>query len=382
MIPVKMILFMIPATLVLLVANYYVGKKIKYIFTANNITPNPCAFWIIYEMFALLFTLNKIVTVNKDTFLGYFIKYGGGISFGIIMYFFIFFLISDILRCIAKRYKINIPILKKAYGNGIAIVILSVLIVIYGFVNARYITVKEYNIDINKYLPYPNLDIAMISDTHIGTVLEKDGIDELVSMTNELNADIVCLCGDIFDESTSDELIEYSAKALGSINSKNGIFYVFVNHDYSGHIGFEDILEKNHIKILNNDYIYNDGYYIAGRVDPTVVDPPLRCPLSDFTENIDFSKPVILLDHQPIDTEEAKKAGVDLQLSGHTHRGQIFPGEIITYFMNDKRYGLYNDGNYNIIVSSGTSVWGVPLRTSGQNELLHIHLNFNKQGRY
>ncbi|MBR1735867.1 MAG: metallophosphoesterase, partial [Firmicutes bacterium] len=322
------------------------------------------AFWIIYEMFALSFTLNKLVTVNKDTFWGYLIKYGGGISFGIIIYFFIFFLLSDFFRIIARKYNINIPILKKAYGNGIAIVILSVIIVTYGFINARYITVKEYTVDIDKYSPYPALDIAMIADTHIGTVLEKKGIDELVSMTNELEPDIVCLCGDIFDESTSDDLIEYSAKALGSINAKNGIFYVVGNHDYRGHIGFEDILKKNHIIVLNNDYIYNDGYYILGRVDPTVIEPPLRCPLSDITESIDFSKPVILLDHQPIDTEEAKNAGIDLQLSGHTHRGQIFPGEIITCFMNDKSYGLYNDGTYNIIVSSGTSVWGIPLRTS------------------
>jgi predicted MPP superfamily phosphohydrolase len=101
-----------------------------------------------------------------------------------------------------------------------------------------------------------------------------------------------------------------------------------------------------------------------------------RKDLSTLLQGVDKKLPIILLDHQPYNLSEAEKNGVDLQLSGHTHKGQISPGNLITKKVYEVDWGYEKKGNFNIYVSSGVGTWGPPIRTGSHSEIVDIYINF------
>ena len=175
------------------------------------------------------------------------------------------------------------------------------------------------------------------------------------------------------------------AKALGQIKTTYGIFYVFGNHDYNYYTnkpfytpdGLRNTLKENGIHVLEDQsYQINDNFRIVGRKDASVDRKDIKEVVGDKKKD-EF---VLLLDHQPKGLKENKKAGVDLSLSGHTHAGQIWPtgqlGELIG--VTELNYGHRQDGNYQVIVSSGIGGWGYPIRTGGHSEYVVITLNIKK----
>src|SRR5690606_702738 len=113
-----------------------------------------------------------------------------------------------------------------------------------------------------------------------------------------------------------------------------------------------------------------------GRNDPRLHEGPERVKLKELMKGIDTRKPLLLLDHQPIDLGEAQAAGIDLQLSGHTHRGQIFPANLITDRIYEEDWGLLKKGAYHLIVSCGYGTWGPPLRIGNHPEVVSVIVNF------
>lgn len=289
--------------------------------------------------------------------------------------------IGKIIKLVTKKDSAK----KYIYILIIILMICSIIWPIYGFLEIDNVKVTNYTYETSKNIPNSTMKILVFSDLHMGTTLDLDEFTRYVKEMNDTKPDLILLVGDIFDESTTTDDMVAVSKLIGEMNSTYGIFYVFGNHDqltYRVNPEFkkEDIknnLEKNNITILEDEKILvNDSFYIVGRQDNAFTNKK-RTPLSKLTQGIDKSKLVILLDHQPLDTLNASKYGVDLQFSGHTHGGQIWPirqySELVG--MYDLIYGNQTIDDYEIITSSGIGAWGFPVRTGSSSEYVITNVN-------
>lgn len=260
-----------------------------------------------------------------------------------------------------------------------ALLIVTVLLS-YGAYNMKRIHRTQYTIESEKITrPYR---IALLTDVHYGTIQEKDLLKEHIATINGENPDLVLLGGDLVDEQTSKENMEEIFHVLGGLKSTFGTYYVYGNHDRQAHTSepaftpdeLEHAITSNGIRILEDSLVTPDSRLILiGRADASWNRVAQRASLEKLMADVDPGCFVLVLDHQPLEFEEAVEQGVDLILSGHTHAGQIWPvGLLISVF--GPNYGLYHHGTGNLIVSSGFTGWGYPVRTQGHCEYVIVDL--------
>lgn len=138
-------------------------------------------------------------------------------------------------------------------------------------------------------------------------------------------------------------------------------------------------LEGAGVNVLRDRWLKVAGsFYVIGRDESSKArfTGEKRLDLQDLLKGVDNSLPLILLDHVPSQLQEAQAQGIDLQLSGHTHRGQLFPNQFITSKIFEDDWGLLRKGNYQIIVSSGFGTWGPPIRVGNKPEIVDITMRF------
>lgn len=372
---------------------YYIGAKAKRIILNGKLKfKNRLYFgiyWLVYWMIALSFIISNMLkgVLDIENGLSYIFALIGYIYIGVFIYSVMIFLSVNILRYTSRKIKLANSIrevLKKVYFKGISVFLIVFVLVGFGVWNAQDKVVTNYEINIDKKAgEIKSLNVVMISDVHMGITIKEKGVDKMVDSINKLNPDIVLFCGDIFDENTSTSLKEYSREALKNIKSKYGIYDITGNHEYgAGDLSktisyFEDagieFLQDEEIKVA-------DSFYIVGRNDPSnrrITGQDVK-PLNEIMEDVDKSLPIIVLNHRPEQLAEAENEGVDLQLSGHTHKGQLFPGNLVTSYLNEKDYGHLKKDNFNLIVSSGYGTWGPPIRIGSKSEIVNIKINFRK----
>ena len=164
---------------------------------------------------------------------------------------------------------------------------------------------------------------------------------------------------------------------LGGIKTKCGTYFVTGNHElYLDEFPkMLPMFAKYNVKVIDDTALDLGGFIVAGRGDGGHKGE--RIPLAEILSSSDRSKAVILLDHRPRDIEEVRAGGVDLEFSGHTHRGQIFPLNIIASLFNEALYGHVKKGDYNLIVSSGVGVWNkFPVRIGSIGEIVSVRIKF------
>lgn len=293
--------------------------------------------------------------------------------------------INYILRLIGRRKNLTYHKWSIVYDSGIVPIILSAIILIYGYWNMNNIVEKDYKIYTSKNIRDEGYRVAMISDLHYGTVMNSEKLKKACEKIEKSNPDIVVLCGDIVDEKTSLEQMEEATEILGSIKSKFGIFYVYGNHDdarYSSIPSYtkdelkNELLSNNIHVLVDQSYEIDNDFIIIGRDDEGFSKEERRKSSEDLIANIDKNKFILLLDHQPSELDENSVLGYDLQLSGHTHKGQIWPIGLISelFDFNELEYGYKKIGDYEVIVSSGISGWNYPIRTGSKSEYLIIDI--------
>lgn len=294
----------------------------------------------------------------------------------IFLYMFIITLFGDLVR--ATGFVSPSTISNYTRDNWIVlslIVAFISLLMVSGYLKYRTKERVQIPININKTVCDSNgLKIVALSDLHLGYSIGVDELQEWVELINEENADIVLISGDIIDNSVR-PLKEYDmAKYLRNIKSKYGVYSILGNHEYiSGLSESTQFIKDAGITLLKDETILVDScFYIVGRDDKT---NPNRKPLSELVVNLDKSKPIILLDHQPYNLEEAEQNGIDFQFSGHTHRGQVWPISLITDWIYEDSYGSLQKGNTHVYVSSGMGIWGGKFRIGTQSEYVVIELN-------
>ena len=277
----------------------------------------------------------------------------------------------------------------------VAILCVVTVATIYGLCHARQIGIKHYDIALAKSCVLaPELCVVLVADIHLNRENGCERVVRLVQKINSLAPDVVCIAGDIFDsdfDAVAD--IDTVAEAFAAIRSRYGVFACLGNHDMKsirhqqvsgcsvsakGIADIPSFLQVAQIRLLEDEMLLvEDAFYLAGRKDKSLVDREhSRLSIPQLLAPMVKERPVIVLDHHPDDMAGAVAAGADLILSGHTHRGQIFPFNLFVKKVNENAYGHVQRGRTHSVVTSGASVWGPPLRVGSSNEIVALTLQF------
>lgn len=291
---------------------------------------------------------------------------------GVFIYLLIFFLLTDAAYLLVRLFYPADRFCFLAAG-----LILAAAVSGYGFYHATDLQQKEYDITIPGA---EDMTVVLISDVHLGAVGSEKRLPEIVEKINALEPDLICIAGDLFDSDFSAiRDPDAAAAALQSLSAPCGVWAVLGNHDAGSTAAqMRRFMDRCNIRLLNNDHaVLDNKLVLAGRTD--------RSPIGGFDgldnraldlSGIDGTLPLLVMDHNPAYIAEYGPE-VDLILSGHTHRGQIFPGSLITDRMYTVDYGYYraNANSPQVIVSSGVGTWGMPMRVGTDCEIVKIHLH-------
>jgi predicted MPP superfamily phosphohydrolase len=338
---------------------------------------------VIFILLASAFIAGKFLERADSSVFSDILNIIGGFWMAFMLYGFLLFLISDITFPILKITGVinqdTIPLYRKwAFLSTAGI---SAVLITAGFINAVMPVVKEYNITIDK--PAGGLKtfrIAAVSDIHLGSIIRKRSMKKLSEMLSGTEPDAIFLLGDIVDGEMGPVLRGDLLNYFTCPRCRDGLLAITGNHEF---IGGADVtipyIEKKGIRILKDEVVTLEGaIQVIGRIDRDGARfrGGKRQPLDSLMKLVDRSKPVILLDHQPLQLDESEKNGVDLQLSGHTHNGQMWPLNYITAKIYEVSYGYKKKGNTQIIVSSGFGIWGPRIRLGSRSEILLINIKF------
>jgi predicted MPP superfamily phosphohydrolase len=299
-------------------------------------------------------------------------KFGTSYFF-IFIYILIFILLADLAKLI---HLLPAHFMRNNWTIFICLTSAIVLIFSYGYFRYLHKDRVELNLSLVPENATQNkLKIVAISDLHLGFNIKNPEFEKWVTLINRENPDIVFIAGDAIDNSLVPVEKYHTDSVLKKIKAKYGVFAISGNHEYiSGIDRSRQFLEKSNICFLTDSAALIDNlFYVVGRDDASNKN---RKSIAQLVEDIDFTKPVILLDHQPYHLEEAVVNGIDLQISGHTHDGQIFPISLITKTMYEKSHGYLKKGDTHFYISSGIGIWGGKFRIGTKSEYTIINLSF------
>lgn len=311
----------------------------------------------------------------------------GHLWHGAVLYLFISIILIDLLRLLLKLFRFYPKVPKESYQRIKQILLITVtsiiiIVLVIGYRNAANIKVTGLHINVHKKAgQLRSLNVLMVSDIHINSIFTKAKLENIVNKINSLHPDIVLFVGDIVDNVIEPFKQRGMGQILLKIESKYGIFAVLGNHEFFGDVD-ETInhLSKFRIRFLRDRVIKIDNsFFLIGREDLSSERFLLRKrkSLKYLTANIDKSLPIILMDHQPFDLQEAYDNQIDLQLSGHTHNGQMFPLTQIVKMIFEVSWGYIQKGGVHYYITSGVGTAGAPYRISTISEIVNIKIDFD-----
>lgn len=319
---------------------------------------------------------------------------------GIMLYSLLYVVLFDLLRLIAKHTKLKNTLLfsrGSVISIGSVVVACAVATCLYGIFNARNIKVNEYSVTVNKSCGSDkHLKAVLVADLHMGYAIGVDHITNMVEKINQQDADIVIIAGDIFDNSYDGMDDPEGIKAqLRSIKSKYSVYAVYGNHDIDEKIlmGFTfdwggkqlhsekmtNFMKECNIKLINDESVLiNDEFYLVGRrdTDKPGTEDGTRAEISELTKDLDKTKPIFVLSHEPDELQKTADAGADIDFSGHTHDGQLFPGNLTIGLFWENPCGMIKKDNMYSIVTSGVGVYGTFMRVGTDAEICSVDIDF------
>lgn len=364
--------------------NYYIIRNGLPLFGHSNTSRKIFIWTIVFLAAAFIvgrFTERISVNLFSTTLI-----WIGSFWLAIMVYLVLQLALIDLVRGIDRLFHFlpdiltHDPVLTRKVLSAVVISI-TLLVVAIGHLNTWFPVVKKVDLTINKKAGHlKSLHIVAFSDVHLGTIIEKRHLKGIVQQVNELNPDIILIPGDIIDEDIAPVIHSNVGEYLTQLKAKYGVYGVTGNHEYIGGVDkARSYLTDHNIQVLSDTALLIDNsFYIVGREDLTIrqFTNNRRKPLNQIMEEVDTRFPVVLLDHQPLGLQQAEQAGIDLQLSGHTHHGQLWPFQWITQAVFEVSSGLLKKGDTHVLVSSGIGGWGPPVRTNSRPEILDITLSF------
>ena len=306
-----------------------------------------------------------------------------------VIYFLMASIIIDIIHFFINKFANEssrlVKIWKIIHMALIIPILFSTGMMVYGHINIMNVQPTYYTVSTDKDIRDEGYRICLIADVHFGSSISTKDLTNMCDEISGKDPDIVILCGDIVDESTSyDQMIDVFS-GLGKIKANIGTYFVYGNHDCQTYVAnpsftkeqLAKTITENNIAILEDDIIHiNNDLAIVGRVDASFSTNTNRISIDNLLSDVDKNDYIIVLDHQPTEYAKNSDAGTDLLLSGHTHAGQFWPLNIVLDIVpfNDGVYGLERINNMDTIITSGVSGWAFPFKTSAPAEYVIIDI--------
>lgn len=384
----QMLLFYSMFFLIYGLANYYIGLRgwqaLHNIFASN---------WVVWGWAGSVFLLALSLPVGRFAshylphYLGKVFIYIGSYWMAAMYYLFLLLLICDLLRLFNRLTGIAPSALQGQFPWMILIVlVVTAGLLVYGTWNSRHPVICNYEVSLNqKASTLESMQIVVVSDVHLGWIVDIDRFRQMTDMINSLQPDLVLFPGDIVDEGIDPDAEQQMPAVLQSLQPRFGTFVALGNHEYISGQAEQTIefLNGNGIRVLRDEAVeIPGGFYVVGRDDRSRQNfaGGERLELSQIMSRIDATRlPVILMDHQPFNLDEAEQTGVDLQFSGHTHQGQLFPNNYITNAIYEQDRGYLRKDNLQVIVSSGFGTWGPPIRIGNRPEVVNVTVHFSQR---
>lgn len=304
----------------------------------------------------------------------------GALWFAILQYALMLLPIADLVVLLlgAAGFEMETVII----WTGLAVVVALAVLIGYGLYNAYSPVVRTYSIVIPKGAgSRSGLRIAMASDMHFGHLSGVPHLKRLVKGIKELKPDLILLPGDIIDDDPEPFVRKKMGDLMQELKAPLGVYGVLGNHEYYGGAvpQFLKEMERVGIRIMLDEVLeLEDSFYLVGRKDKTDRN---RQSIEALLKELSKEQPIIMMDHQPAEIRQAETHGVDLLLSGHTHRGQMAPNHLITRRIFDLDWGHKQFSQLHAIVSSGFGFWGPPIRIGSRSEIVDIHISFSNESR-
>lgn len=284
----------------------------------------------------------------------------GNSSVFILLYLVVIFLVLDLGRLL---HLVRPQWMHQNFPLTACIVIGMFALFLYGNVHYHHKVREELHLTTDKPLARP-LRIVMLSDLHLGYHNPRKELARWVDLINAENPDVVLIAGDVIDMSMRPLVEENMAEEMRRLEAP--VYACLGNHEYySSEPLAEQFYRDARIQLLRDTCLVVGDLCIMGRDDRTNL---RRRSVDELARMADHTKYIILLDHQPYHLEEAEQAGVDFQLSGHTHRGQVWPISWITDALYECSFGSHQRGKTRYYISSGIGIWGGKFRIGTRSE--------------
>jgi uncharacterized protein len=375
-----MIFFLVVLTIIILV-NLYVFYRTRPLFPASG-----PGWWLAFALFwtiALGYLLGRIAEWAGLNWLAVPLIKAGSWWLGAMLYLTLLFLLADIIRGVSLvpglKGFFSFPWLSEK-GKWVSLIIycITAVILLAGYLNARNPAVKRQPVVLDKPVSGGTLRAVLVSDIHLGTMISNGRLSKLVSLINQQEADVILLAGDIFDEDLGPVIRNNLGDLLKNLQAKEGVYAILGNHEFYGNaVAAEKYLRDHNINVLRDSLtILPSGVVLIGREDISgrQMFKKERKSLETLLASADTTKPVILMDHQPFQLKEVARFPIDLQLSGHTHHGQMWPLNYFTQSIFEISKGYGKIGKTQFYISPGVGTWGPPIRTSCRPEVIVLEI--------
>jgi predicted MPP superfamily phosphohydrolase len=337
-------------------------------------------FWVIVSSFIV----GEILEHTHSSLTSEWIYRVGAFWLACMLYFLLTILFLDIVRMFNYFFHFLPEMTRELrFRIGLFTVAFVSLIVLAGHINALNTRVREISLIIPKKITgNREIKILMASDIHLGALIGENRELGLVGIIMKQKPDLVLLCGDLVDGDVASALRKNLGRHIQDIKTPMGVYAIPGNHEYIGGIQKTlPYLESININILRDKtLVLPNGVQLVGRDDRDsrrMGDEQGRKSLKELMTGLDKKYPVIVMNHQPFNLEEAVvEEGVDLHLSGHTHHGQLWPFNYISKAVYELSWGFLKKGNTNFYVSSGFGSWGPPVRLGNTPEVVVFNLKF------
>jgi predicted MPP superfamily phosphohydrolase len=366
--------------LLFLALNLYIGWHGVLMLSTFSLSISPVLYWTLFWLLAFSYPLGRLIPGP----VGRFLKVIGSYYLAIFELSLLLFLLNDILTVIFRFC--DVPQTTYQPALSVTILLTLLLLLFWGSWNAWRPIKRTYHITIDKESPSKqSLRIAMVSDLHLGNIVGNHHLRKLVQRVNDMQPDLILLVGDVLDDVIEPFLRNRMADTLQQLRAPLGVYAVLGNHEYIGRNidQYVAAMKEIGIPVLRDETVLlQNGLYLVGRKDKMAerVDPQGRMSVKELLSSLDRQRPIIVMDHQPAQLNQALQAGADLLLSGHTHRGQIAPNHLITRRLFELDWGYLHKEQMHVVVSSGFGTWGPPIRLGSRCEYIELMVHFRKEG--
>jgi len=369
-------MFHLYITLAYILPNIYVFFRIRHLFISKAYRR---LYILIYLLLAAFYPLMGRQSADEMSSVMKALTTVSGYILPFYLYLFLSVLLFDLFLLLNLKAKILSPETRKKFSFRLitlsSIILLSVSVVVAGAINLNTIQISEYKIEVpKKNTGLDHLRIAFVADFHIQQNTDLHFVEQFVRKVNAVQPDIMLYGGDIVEGDRENETTANVEAALKTITTKYGIYGVVGNHEFYGGQEQGSFFKRAGITLLCDTIVRIDSsFYLAGRYDQHF---GRRKTITELLGSTTHDLPIILMDHRPTELLEVSQTATDVQFSGHTHNGQLFPLNFIIHSMYELSWGYKKIRDTNFFVTSGLRLWGPPVKTAGKSEIMLVDITF------